>query len=66
MSEGQRPALADQYSTLADENEGKAYRYGQIADACASRISLLESRRHDQLRRAENYESMTVPSPESE
>ena len=64
VGERQRPALADQYSTLADENEGKAYRYGQIADACASRISLLESRRHDQLRRAEDYESMTVPAPE--
>ena len=66
VSERQRPALADQFSTLADESEARAYRYGQISDACASRISLLESERHDQLRRAERYESMTVPSPESE
>jgi len=66
VSEGQRPALADQFNTLADENEGQAYRYGQIVDACASRITLLESRRHDQLRRAEDYESVGVPSPGSE
>jgi hypothetical protein len=66
VGERQRPALADQFNTLADENEGQAYRYGQIVDACASRITLLESRRHDQLRRAEDYESVGVPSPGSE
>ncbi len=66
VGEGQRPVLADQYNSLADENEEQAYRYGQIAGACDSRISLLVSRRHDQLRQAEDYESLTVPLPESE
>jgi len=66
VSEKQRPALADQFSTLADEGEAKAYRYGQVSDACASRIGLLEAERHDQLRRAERYDSMIVPTPESE
>ncbi len=66
VSEGERAALADQYSTLAVENEARAFRYGQISDACASRISLLESERRDQLRRAEHYESAGIPSSASE
>ena len=61
VAENQRPALAEQFSTLANESEAKAYRYGQVSDACASRIGLLEAERHDQLRRAERYESMVVP-----
>jgi hypothetical protein len=66
VSEGQRPDLADQFNTLAVESEAKAYRYGQISEACGSRINLLESQRRDQLRRAENYENMGVPAPNSE
>jgi hypothetical protein len=66
VSERQRPALADQFNTLADESEAKAYRYGQISGACASRGALLEAERHDQLRRAERYDEMVVPKPESE
>jgi hypothetical protein len=66
VSERQRPALADQFNTLADEGETKAYRYGQISDACASRIALLEAERHDQLRRAKRYDDMVVPKPDSD
>jgi hypothetical protein len=62
VSEGDRAALADQYSTLAVENDEKAFRYGQISDACASRITLLESERRDQMRRVEHYETLAVPS----
>jgi hypothetical protein len=65
VSERQRPALADQFNTLADESEAKAYRYGQVSDACASRIALLAAERHDQLRRAERYGDMVVPKPDS-
>jgi hypothetical protein len=66
VSEGQRPSVADQFNTLANESEAKAYRYGQISEACGSRIDLLKSQRYDQLRRAENYQNMSVPSPASQ
>jgi hypothetical protein len=66
VSEGERPSLADQFNSMADRSEAKAYRYGLISQACASRISLLKSQRYDQLRRAENYQNMSVPSPASQ
>jgi hypothetical protein len=66
VSETHRPAVANQFTTLAEESEARAYRYGQVSDACASRIGLLEAERHNQLRRAERYESMTIPAPASE
>ena len=66
VSEKLRPALADQYNTLADEYEARAYRYGQVSDACGSRMSVLDAERHDELLRAETYKSMTVPAPNAE
>jgi cell division protein FtsB len=66
VAEKDRPALASQFTTLADESQAKADRYGQMADACSTRISLLESQRDSQLRRSENYRDMIVPVPSSE
>ena len=66
VAEKQRPALADQFSTLADQSEARAYRYGQVSEACASRIGLLEAERHDMLRRVERYDNMVVPAPGAE
>jgi hypothetical protein len=66
VAEKDRPALAGQYSSMADENESKAFRYGEISDACASRIGLLQAERQNLLRRADQYDGMVVPAPESE
>lgn len=66
VSERERSALAGQFSTLASEKQAQADRYEQMAGACASRISLLESERGDQLRRAAGYRSMAVPAPGAE
>ena len=66
VSEKARPDRADQFATLAEESQAKADRYGEMAEACASRISLLQSEHDNQLKRAESYESLTVPAPGSE
>jgi chorismate mutase len=66
VSERQRPALADQFNTLADEGETKADRYRQISDACASQIALLEAERHDQVLRARRYDDTVVPKSDSD
>jgi hypothetical protein len=66
VSEKHRPSVANQFTTLAKESEARAYRYGQVSGACASRIGSLDAERHNQLRRAERYQSLTVPAPDSE
>ena len=66
VSERDRPALAGQFTTLANENQVQADRYEQMAEACGSRISVLAAERDDQLRRAQGYKEMTVPAPNAE
>ena len=66
VSERERPIQAGQFTTLAEESQLQADRYGEMAQACGTRIAQLQARRENKMKQAEEYESLVVPVHASE